>query len=179
MPADVEAGARCARPQRRSEQQNKTTRGTMTRTRLLALLAIGVSALGCAADHSGTYKGEATESGTLKIAVLTAPEVAKNESPPHKIPDASVAVTKEGNGYTVKWGSCTMKGEPPTSGGLVVAKGDCEVKIANWTGSLPLSATLKFGEGGDLSMDVTCTTKEEKRNDVTVLSYDWTFKGKK
>ena len=62
---------------------------------------------------------------------------------------------------------------------LVVATGTCDVKIANWTGPLPLSATLTFGEGGALSMDVACTTKEEKRNDVTVLSYQWTFKGKK
>lgn len=150
----------------------------MNRYHLLSLVAAGVAVAGCGADYSGTYKGEATESGSLKVAVATAPEVAKNESPPRKVPDVSVAVAKAGNGYSVKFGACEMTGEPSTSG-MLIAKGNCDVKIANWSGSLPLSATLKFEESGALSMDVTCTTKEEKRNDVTVLSYDWTFKGKK
>ena len=150
----------------------------MVRTRLFALFAIGLFTAGCSADYSGTYKGDATESGTLKVAVMKAPEVAKNESPPRKVPDATVTVTKDSGGYGVKFGNCDMKGEP-SSTSLIVAKGNCDVKIANWSGSLPLSATLKFEEGGALSMDVACTTKEEKRNDVTVLSYEWTFKGKK
>jgi hypothetical protein len=150
----------------------------MVRTQLLSLFAISVFTAGCSADYSGTYKGDATESGTLKVAVMTAPEVAKNESPPRKVPDVTVAVTKDAGGYNVKFGNCEMKGEP-SSTNLVVAKGTCDVKIANWSGSLPLSATLNFGEGGALSMDVACTTKEEKRNDVTVLSYEWSFKGKK
>lgn len=153
----------------------------MNRTRLLALVtssALGVSLAGCAADFSGTFKGEATESGTLKVAVMEAPAVAKNESPPRKVPDATVTVTKDGGGYTVKFGACEMKGEA-SSTNLVVAKGNCDVKIANWSGQLPLSATLTFAEGGALSMEVTCTTKEEKRNDTTVTSYEWTFKGKK
>jgi hypothetical protein len=150
----------------------------MVRTRLAALFAISVFTAGCSADYSGTYKGDATESGTLKVAVATAPEVAKNESPPRKVPNAAVTVTKDAGGYGVKFGDCAMKGEP-SSQGLLVATGNCDVKIANWTGSLPLSATLTFGEGGALSMDVACTTKEEKRNDVTVLSYEWRFKGKK
>jgi hypothetical protein len=150
----------------------------MASTQVFSFFAMGVFVAGCSADYSGNYKGEATESGALKVAVMTAPEVAKNESPPRKVPDVTVAVTKDGGGYNVKFGDCEMKGEP-SSAGLVVAKGNCDVKIANWSGSLPLSATLNFGEGGALSMDVACTTKEEKRNDVTILSYEWTFKGKK
>lgn len=150
----------------------------MVCTRLPALFAFGVFISGCAADYSGTYKGDATESGTLKVAVTTAPAVATNESPPRKVPDATVTVAKDAGGYTVKFGACQMKGAPSSSG-LVVATGDCDVKIANWSGSLPLSATLTFGEGGALSMDVACTTKEAKRNDVTVMSYQWAFKGKK
>jgi hypothetical protein len=150
----------------------------MTRTCLPALFAISVFTAGCSADYSGTYKGDATESGTLKVAVATAPEVAKNESPPRNVPNATVTVTKDSDGYAVKFGDCNLKGGA-SSPGLIVATGTCDVKIANWTGPLPLSATLTFGESGALSMDVACTTREEKRNDVTILSYAWTFKGKK
>ena len=150
----------------------------MVRTRLLALVAISVFTAGCSADYSGSYKGDATESGTLKVAVATAPEVAQNESPPRKVPGVTVTVTKDSDGYGVKFGDCTMKGSS-SAPNLIVATGTCDVKIANWTGPLPLSATLTFGESGALSMDVACTTKEEKRNDVTVMSYQWTFKGKK
>ena len=123
---------------------------------------------------SGTYKGEATESGTVKIAVPQTADVAKNESPPRKVPDATVTVTKDGGGYVVKFGNCEMKGEASTPK-LVVVKNACDVKVANWEGKLPLSATLNFDEGGALTMDVTGTTK----NDTTVVAYDWTFKGKK
>jgi hypothetical protein len=156
----------------------------MNRTRLLALVtssALGVSLAGCAAtEYSGTFKGEATESATLKVAVMGAPEVATNETPPRKVPDATVSVAKDGAGYTVKFGACEMKGETsPAKANLVVAKGNCDVKIANWSGELPLSATLTFGEGGSLAMDVACTTREVKRNDITVMSYEWSFKGKK
>lgn len=150
----------------------------MVRTRLQALFAISIFTAGCTADYSGSYKGDATESGTLKVAVATAPEVAKNESPPRKIPDVTVTVTKDSGGYGVKFGDCTLKGEA-SSPGLLLASGTCDVKIANWTGPLPLSATLKFDESGNLSMEVARTTKEEKLNDVTVKSYEWTFKGKK
>lgn len=155
----------------------------MNRTRLLALVAfsaLGASLAGCGTDYSGTFKGEATEAGTLKVAVMGAPEVATNESPPRKVPDAAVTVAKDGAGYSVKFGACQMKGEPSSGQSkLVVAKGDCEVKIANWTGELPLSATLTFGDDGSLSMEAVCTTKEVKRNDTTVMSYSWSFKGKK
>lgn len=155
----------------------------MNRTRLLAFAAfsaLGASLAGCGTDYSGTFKGEATESGILKVAVMGAPEVATNESPPRKVPDVTVSVTKAGDGYTVKFGACEMKGEASSGQkNLVVAKGDCEVKIANWTGELPLSATLNFDESGALSMEVVCTTKEVKRNDTTVMSYEYTFKGKK
>jgi hypothetical protein len=73
-----------------------------------------------------------------------------------------------------------MKGEGSSGkANLVVAKGDCDVKIANWSGQLPLSATLTFDDGGTLSMVVATTTKEVKRNDTTVMSYEWSFKGKK
>ena len=151
----------------------------MSSIRLLAIFAIGASVAGCAADYSGTYKGDATESGTLKVAVAQAPEVAKNETPPHKVPDVSVTVAKDGEGYAVTYGNCSMKGGAPASTGLVLVNGTCDVKIANWSGALPLSATLKFEDGGTLSMEVTSTTKETKLNDVTVMSYDWAFKGKK
>lgn len=147
----------------------------MNRTPLFALFALGaLGAAGCGADFSGTYKGEATESGTLKISVVGQEGAAKNESPPRKIPDATVTVTKDGGGYTVKFANCEMKGEASTPK-LVVVKNSCDVKVANWEGKLPLSATLNFDEGGALSMDVTGTTK----NDTTVVAYDWTFKGKK
>ena len=155
----------------------------MNRIRLLALVtfsALGASLAGCGTDYSGTFKGEATESGTLKIAVVGAPEVATNESPPRKVPDQTVTVTKAGEGYTVKFGACEMKGEASSGkANLVVVKGDCDVKIANWSGQLPLSATLTFDDGGALSMVVATTTKEVKRNDTTVMSYEWSFKGKK
>lgn len=147
----------------------------MNRTPLFAFLALAAcGAVGCGGDFSGTYKGEATESGTVKIAQLQGAEVAKNEAPPRKVPDASVSVTKDGSGYAVKFANCEMKGEASTPK-LAVVKGTCDVKVANWEGKLPLSATLNFDEGGALSMDVTGTIK----NDTTVVSYDWTFKGKK
>lgn len=142
---------------------------------LFGLLALGaLGAAGCGTDYSGTYKGEATESGTVKIAVVGTADVAKNESPPRKVPDATVSVSKDSSGYVVKFGACEMKGEASTPK-LVVVKNTCDVKVANWEGKLPLSATLNFDEGGALSMEVTGTTK----NDTTVVSYDWTFKGKK
>ncbi|MDC0743844.1 hypothetical protein [Polyangium mundeleinium] len=142
---------------------------------LFGLLAVGaLGAAGCGTDYSGTYKGEATESGTVKIAVPQTADVAKNESPPRKVPDATVTVSKDGSGYTVKFASCEMKGEASTPK-LVVVKNTCDVKVANWEGKLPLSATLSFDDTGALSMEVTGTTK----NDATVVSYDWTFKGKK
>ncbi|MDC3962731.1 hypothetical protein [Polyangium jinanense] len=142
---------------------------------LFGFLAVGtLGVAGCGTDYSGTYKGEATESGTMKIAVAQTAEVAKNESPPRKVPDATVTVSKDGNGYVVKFASCEMKGEASTPK-LVVVKNTCDVKVANWEGKLPLSATLNFDDTGALSMEVTGTTK----NEATVISYDWTFKGKK
>lgn len=142
---------------------------------LFGLLALGaLGAAGCGADYSGTYKGEATESGTVKIGVPQTADVAKNEAPPRKVPDATVSVSKDGDAYVVKFGACEMKGKASTPKILVVSN-TCDVKVANWEGKLPLSATLNFDDAGALSMDVTGTTK----NDATVVSYDWTFKGKK
>jgi len=142
---------------------------------LFGLLALGaLGGAGCGTDYSGTYKGEATESGTVKIAVAGTTDVAKNEAPPRKVPDATVTVSKDGSSYVVKFASCEMKGEASTPK-LVVVKNSCDVKVTNWEGKLPLSATLNFDEGGALSMEVTGTMK----NDATVVSYDWTFKGKK
>ncbi|MDI1444059.1 hypothetical protein [Polyangium sp. 6x1] len=142
---------------------------------LFGLLVVGaLGAAGCGTDYSGTYKGEATESGTVKIAVPQTADVAKNESPPRKVPDATVTVAKEGSNYVVKFASCEMKGEASTPK-LIVVKNTCDVKVANWEGKLPLSATLNFDDTGALSMEVTGTTK----NEATVISYDWTFKGKK
>ncbi len=139
---------------------------------LVALGAFGVA--GCGADFTGTYKGEATESGTVKISNLQTADVAKNEAPPRKVPDATVSVSKDATGYVVKFANCEMKGKGSTPN-LAVVNNTCDVKIANWEGKLPLSATLNFGEGGALTMDVTGTMK----NDTTVVTYDWTFKGKK
>lgn len=139
---------------------------------LCALAALG--AAGCGADFAGTYKGEATESGSLKIAVVQTTDVAKNEMPPRAVPGASVSVAKEGARYVVKFGACEMKGEE-NGPSLVVVKGPCDTKITTWQGSLPLSATLKFDGSGGMTMDVTGTTK----NDTTVITYAWTFKGKK
>lgn len=139
---------------------------------LLAVGALGVA--GCGTDYSGTYKGDATESGTVKIAVPQTTDVAKNESPPRKVEGATVTVSKDGSAYVVKFAACEMKGEASTPT-LVVVKNTCDVKVANWEGKLPLSATLNFDGTGALSMEVTGTTK----NEATVISYDWTFKGKK
>ncbi len=58
---------------------------------------------------------------------------------------------------------------------LIVVKNTCDVKVANGEGALPLSATLNFDDTGALSMEVTGTVKK----DTTVVTYDWTFKGKK
>jgi hypothetical protein len=139
---------------------------------LSALAALG--AAGCGVDFAGTYKGEATESGSVKIAVVQSNDVAKNETPPHTVPDASVSVAKDGASYVVKFGSCEMKGDG-NGPSMVVVKGPCDAKVANWAGKLPLSATLKFDGSGGMTMDVTGTTK----NDTTVINYNWTFKGKK
>jgi len=142
---------------------------------LFGLLALGaLGGAGCGTDYSGTYKGEATESGTVKIGVPGTAEVATNEAPPRKVPEATVTVSKDGSGYVVKFGACEMKGEASTPK-LVVVKNTCDVKVTNWEGKLPLSATLNFDDTGALSMEVTGTTKK----DTTVVSYDWTFKGKK
>jgi hypothetical protein len=58
---------------------------------------------------------------------------------------------------------------------MAVVKNSCAVKVANWEGKLPLSATLSFADGGTLKMDVIGTSK----NDNAVVTYQWTFTGKK
>lgn len=139
------------------------------------ILALGLGAAACGPDFSGTYKGEATETGTLKVAHMEAPAVATNESPPRKLPDQTVVVAKSGDEYTVKFNSCEMKGKSSGASSILVAS-DCDVKIANWSGKMKLSATVNFDEQGGASMSVTGT---EKKNNETVASYDYTFKGKK
>ncbi|MBK8257218.1 MAG: hypothetical protein IPK82_31660 [Polyangiaceae bacterium] len=140
-----------------------------------AALVFGIAAAACGPDFSGTYKGDATENGILKVAHVDAPAVATNESPPRKVPNQTVTVSKNGDEYTVKYNECEMKGKSTGSNSILVAN-ECEVKIANWSGKMKLSATLNFDEQGGTSMSVTGT---EKKNNETVASYDYNFKGKK
>ena len=134
--------------------------------------ALGLA--GCAGKSTDTYKGDAVESGTIKIAVTGTDNVAKNESPPKKLENQTVVVTRDGGKYTAKFGNCELSGESGTAT-MAVVKNACEVKVANWEGKLPMSATLSFGEGGSLKMDVIGTSK----NDNAVVTYEWTFNGKK
>lgn len=138
---------------------------------LSALALLGIA--GCGAGYPGTYKGEATEAGTLKLAVPRTDDKATNETPPRRLPDQTVTVTKDAAGYVVKMGQCELKG-PESSPGLIVATSDCDVKVATFEGKLPLSATLKI-TGPALTMDVTGTTK----NDTAVVTYDYRFTGTK
>jgi hypothetical protein len=138
---------------------------------LFAFAALGIA--GCGSDASGTYKGEATEDGTVKVAHNEAPSVATNEAPPRALKDQTVTITKGEGGYVVKFKGCEMKGTQ-SSPGLVVVAGDCEVKVTNYEGTMPLSATLKLGEHGALNMDVTGTAKKNKE---TVVNYNYAFKG--
>jgi hypothetical protein len=140
---------------------------------MIAALGLGVAA--CGSDFSGTYKGEATETGTLKVAHMEAPAVATNEAGPRKLPDQSVTVSKSGDEYTVKFKDCQMKGKSSGTSSIIVAN-ECDVKITNWEGKMKLSATMNFDEQGGTSMSVTGT---EKKNNETIASYDYTFKGKK
>jgi hypothetical protein len=140
---------------------------------LLALAFLGTA--GCGSDASGTYKGEAVEDGTVKVAQLQAPAVATNEAPPRKLTDQTVTISKGGDGYTVKFKDCEMKGKE-SSPGLVVVSNDCDVKVTNYEGKLPLSATVKFGEGGTVTVDVTGTAKKSAE---AVVNYNYSFKGKK
>ncbi len=140
---------------------------------VLALSGLGLAA--CGKDFSGTYKGEATETGTLKVAHIQAPAVATNEAPPRKVPDQSVTVSKSGDEYVVKFNACEMKGKSSGTSSILVSS-PCDVKITSWEGKMNLSATLNFDEQGGLNMSVTGT---EKKNNETVASYDYIFKGKK
>jgi hypothetical protein len=134
--------------------------------------ALGIA--GCAGNSTDTYKGEAVESGTILIKVTGTDTAAKTESPPRKLENQTVVVTRNGGKYTAKFGNCELSGESGTST-LAVIKNSCDVKVANWEGKLPLSATLSFGEGGALKMEVLGTSK----NDNAVVTYEWTFTGKK
>lgn len=138
----------------------------------MALTAVGVA--GCAGKSTDTYKGDAVESGTIKISVTGSDGVAKNESPPKKLENQTVVVTRDGGKYNVKFGNCELNGESGTSS-MAVVKSSCDVKVANWEGKLPVSATLSFGEGGTLKMEVIGTSK----NDNAVVTYQWDFTGKK
>lgn len=147
----------------------------MNRKLLCTTIAIGaLSIAGCAGKSTDTYKGDAVESGSVKIAVTGTDNVAKNESPPRKLENQTVVVTRDGGNYTAKFGDCELKGESGTAT-LAVVKNSCKVKVANWENSLPLSATLSFKDGGVLEMEV----KGNAKNDNTVISYEWTFTGKK
>ncbi len=138
----------------------------------VALSVLGIA--GCAGKSTDVYKGEAVESGTIKIAVTGTDNVAKNESPPKKLENQTVTVNRDGGKYSVKFGNCELTGESGTSN-MAVVKNSCDVKVANWEGKLPLSATLSFGEGGALKMEVLGTSK----NDNAVVTYQWDFTGKK
>ncbi len=140
------------------------------------IVTLGLGAAACGPDYSGTYKGEATESGTLKVAHMEAPAVATNEAPPRKLPDQTVVVSKSGDEYTVKFNACEMKGKVSGANSIIVSSSECDVKITNWDGRMKLSATVNFDEHGGASMSVTGT---EKKNNEAIASYDYTFKGKK
>ncbi len=143
--------------------------------RLCAMVCLGaLGIVGCAGKSTDTYKGEAVESGSIKIAVTGSEAVAKNESPPRKLENETVVVTRDGGKYNVKFGKCELNGESGTAT-MAVVKGNCDVKIANWDGKLPLSATLSFADSGALKMEVVGTSK----NDNAVATYEWTFNGKK
>lgn len=147
----------------------------MNRKLLCATVTFAVLGIaGCAGKSTDTYKGDAVESGTIKIAVTGTDNVAKNEAPPRKLDNQTVVVTRDGGKYSAKFGNCELTGESGTST-MAVVKNMCDVKVANWEGKLPLSATLSFGEGGALKMEVVGTAK----NDNAVVSYEWTFTGKK
>jgi hypothetical protein len=141
-----------------------------------SLVGLGLGVAACGADYSGTYKGEATETGTLKIAHMEAPAVATNEAPPRKLPDQSITVTKSGDQYSVKFKDCEMKGTVSGTNSILVSSDACDVKITNWEGKMKLSATVNFDQQGGASMSVTGT---EKKNNEAVASYDYAFKGKK
>jgi hypothetical protein len=141
---------------------------------LCATVAIGTFGIaGCASKSTDTYKGEAVESGKLIIKTIDGKE-AKNESPPKKLEGQTVVVNRDGHKYSAKFGNCELTGESSTSS-MAVVKNTCDVTVAKADYKLPLSATLSFGEGGALKMDVVGTSK----NDNAVVSYEWTFNGKK
>ena len=137
----------------------------------IAFAALGIA--GCSSNSTDTYKGEAVESGKIIIAVTGTDQKATNEAPPRKVENQDVTVTKTGSQYTAKFGNCSLTGESSTSN-MAVVKGSCDVKVANWEGKLPLSATLSFSDGG-LKMEALGNAK----NDNAVVSYEWTFTGKK
>lgn len=141
---------------------------------LCTTIALGALGVACAGKSMTEYKGDAVESGSIKIAVTGTDNVAKNESPPRKLENQTVVVTRDGSNYSVKFGECELKGESGTAT-MAVVKGSCPVKIANWNDKLPLSATLSFADSGALKMEVVGTAK----NDNTVIAYQWTFDGKK
>ncbi len=137
----------------------------------IAFGALGIA--GCAGKSVDTYKGEAVESGNLLIKMMDGKE-AKNESPPRKLENQTVVVTRDGSKYSAKFGNCELTGESSTAT-LAVVKNTCDVTVAKTEYKLPLSATLSFGESGALKMDVVGTQK----NDSAVVTYQWTFTGKK
>ncbi len=137
----------------------------------IAFGALGIA--GCAGKSVDTYKGDAVESGNLVIKMMDGKE-AKNESPPRKLENQTVVVTRDGSKYSAKFGNCELTGESSTAT-LAVVKNACDVTVAKTDYKLPLSATLSFGEGGALKMDVVGTQK----NDSAVVTYAWTFTGKK
>jgi hypothetical protein len=142
----------------------------------LVCATIFVSALGvagCASKSTDTYKGEAVESGSLLIKTPDGKE-AKNVSPPKKLENQTVVVNRDGHKYSAKFGTCELTGESSTSS-LAVVKNSCDVTVAKADYKLPLSATLSFGEGGSLKMEVIGTQK----NDSAVVTYQWEFTGKK
>lgn len=138
-----------------------------------SVLLSATFALGCAGNFEGTFEGEAVESGSLKIAVPQAGTTATNETPPKKLPSQRVSVTKSDDGYTVKYGDCSLSGEA-SGAKLLVVKGPCDVKVASYEGPLPLSGTLALEEDG-AKLDLTATVN----NGSAVVSYSYAFSGKR
>lgn len=127
----------------------------------------------CGADLTGTYVGEATESGVLVITVPATGAEAKNETSPKTLADQTVTINTERGIHTLKFGSCTLKGDQ-VQGKSTMVKGQCDVKITGYEGPLPMSALIT-PDGDTMIVEVAGNAK----NDTTTIKYAWNFKGKK
>jgi hypothetical protein len=143
-------------------------------TSKLRLLAFGggVLAMGCDARLSGSFAGEAVESGTVKLTNKLG-ETSTNETLPRVLPDQQLSIAQSKGHLVVRFGSCELEGNK-TSGETALVKGDCPVRIAGHEGTLPLSAMVTR-EGRSLRAEVAGVAE----NPNTVVSYRYMFKGER